>query len=110
MRIRRVVDLSLPLDAGTQVYPGDPVVSFRQAATIEREGFNLLSIHLGSQSGTNCDAPDHFRQDAAPIDEVDLHLFVGPGVLIDVRGKAPRTAISTAEVAPYLDAVTAGTI
>jgi kynurenine formamidase len=110
MRIRRVVDLSLPLDAGTQVYPGDPVVSFRQAATIENEGFNLLSIHLGSQSGTNCDAPYHFRQDAAPIDEVDLDLFVGPGVVIDVRGRPPRTAISTVEVAPYLDAVTAGTI
>jgi kynurenine formamidase len=110
MRVRRVIDLSLPIDAGTQVYPGDPPVRFRQAATIGREGFNLLGIELGSQSGTNCDAPYHFREEGARIDQVGLDLFVGPGVVVDVRGKAPRSAISAADVAPWLDALGAGTI
>jgi kynurenine formamidase len=110
MRIRRVVDLSLPIDQSTQVYPGDPLVRFRQAATIERDGFNLLAIEMGSQSGTNCDAPYHFRADGARIDEVGLDLFVGPGVVLDVRGKPPRTAICAQDVAPWLDAVSAGTI
>jgi kynurenine formamidase len=110
MRVRRVVDLSLPIDAGTQVYPGDPAVRFREAATIARDGFNLLGIEMGSQSGTNCDAPYHFRDDGARIDEVGLDLFVGPGVVVDVRGKPARTAISAAEVMPWLDAVGPGTI
>jgi kynurenine formamidase len=110
MRIRRVVDLSLPIDAGTQVYPGDPPVRFRAAATIERDGFNLLGIEMGSQSGTNCDAPYHFRSSGARIDEVALNLFVGPGLIIDVRGKPARTAITEADVAPHLDAVAPGTI
>ena len=110
MRVRRVVDLSLPIDAGTQVYPGDPPVRFRQAATIERDGFNLLGIEMGSQSGTNCDAPYHFRADGAGIDEVGLDLFLGPGNVIDVRGRAPRTSISAQDVAPSLDSISAGTI
>jgi len=110
MRVRRMVDLSLPIDASTQVYPGDPPVRFRQAATIEREGFNLLGVEMSSQSGTNCDAPYHFREGGARIDEVGLDLFVGAGMVIDVRGKRPRTAISVQDVAPCLDAVTAGMI
>lgn len=110
LRPRRIVDLSLALDEQTQVYPGDPLVRFESAATIAEHGFNLLALHLGSQSGTNCDAPYHFRDDGAPIDAVDLALFAGPGVLVDVRGKPPRTAIGLNDVEPYLQRVSPGMI
>jgi kynurenine formamidase len=110
MRVRRVVDLSLAIDEHTQVYPGDPHVRFAQAATIEQDGFNLLSVEMGSQTGTNCDAPYHFVADGARIDELDLSLFAGPGVIIDVRGKRPRTAITAEEVRPYVDQVGPGTV
>ena len=109
-RIRRVVDLSLAIDSQTQVYPGDPQVRFRQAATIAREGFNLLGVEMGSQTGTNCDAPYHFLQRGARIDEVALELFAGPGVIVDVRFKSPREAITEADVSSYLDQVGPGTI
>jgi kynurenine formamidase len=110
MRVRRVIDLSLAIDAGTQLYPGDPAVSLVPHSTIAEHGFNLLSVHLGSQSGTNVDAPYHFRADGARIDEVDLRLFTGTGVIIDVRGRAPRTPIGAGDVTPYLNAITPGTI
>jgi kynurenine formamidase len=110
MRVRRVVDLSLAIDAATQVYPGDPQVQFAPAATIQADGFNLLNVQMGSQSGTNCDAPYHFLDRGARIDELDLALFTGPGVLIDVRGKPARAAIDAEDVAPYLDRVGPGTI
>jgi kynurenine formamidase len=48
--------------------------------------------------------------DGARIDEMDLRLFAGPGVIIDVRSKPARAAISAQDVAPYLDAVGPGTI
>jgi kynurenine formamidase len=110
LRIRGVVDLSLPIDAGTQVYPGDPQVRFRVASTIEEHGFNLLHVEMGSQSGTNCDAPYHFLDSGARIDEVPLTLFAGPGIVVDVRGKPARAAITESDVAPYLDSVAPGTI
>jgi kynurenine formamidase len=110
MQIRRVVDLSLAIDADTQVYPGDPQVRFTQAATIDGDGFNLLRVEMGSQTGTNCDAPYHFIEQGARIDEVDLRLFAGPGVIIDVRGKAPRSPIDAADVEPCLDNVGPTTI
>jgi anti-anti-sigma factor len=110
MHIRRVVDLSLAIDADTQVYPGDPHVRFAPAATIDKDGFNLLSVEMGSQSGTNCDAPYHFLDGGARIDELDLSLFAGRGVIIDVRGKLPRSSIQAADIQPYLDNVGPGTI
>ncbi|MDX6216402.1 MAG: hypothetical protein QOG99_1986, partial [Frankiales bacterium] len=90
----RVIDLSVPLDAATQTYPGDPAVRLTQHATIERDGFNLMAVAMGSQSGTNVDAPFHFDATGARIDEVPLELFVGTGVLIDARGKGPREQIT----------------
>jgi kynurenine formamidase len=110
MHVRRVVDLSVPLDDRTPVYPGDPPVRLAPAATIAHDGYNLLAVHMGSQSGTHCDAPRHFRADGAPIDELDLRLFTGPGVLVDVRGRPDRYAIGVPDLAPYLDRVGPGTI
>lgn len=110
MRVRRVLDLSVPVDAGTVVYPGDPVPRFEVHSTITAHGFNLLSIHLGSQSGTHVDAPYHFEEDGLRIDEVPVDRFVGPGVVVDATGLAPRTEITWEHVAPVADRIEPGVI
>ncbi|MFC4065815.1 cyclase family protein [Actinoplanes subglobosus] len=94
MRVRRIVDLSVPVGPGTQVYPGDPEPRLNAHATIARDGFNLLHVDMGSQTGTHVDAPYHFRDDAPRLHELDLSRFIGPGVVLDVRGLAPRTPIT----------------
>jgi kynurenine formamidase len=94
MRVRRIVDLSVPVGPGTQVYPGDPEPRLKVHATVPKDGFNLLHVEMGSQTGTHVDAPYHFRDDAPRLHELDLTLFTGPGVVIDVRGLARRTPIT----------------
>lgn len=98
--VRRVVDLSHPLDAGTQVYPGDPEVAVEPATTIAVEGFNVLHVRMGSQSGTHLDAPYHFVEDGARVDDLDLALLCAPAVVADVTGRAPRTALGWRDLAP----------
>lgn len=110
MRIERVVDLSVPLTAETQVYPGDPVVSFAPHSTIAADGFNLLSVTMGSQSGTHVDAPYHFDDATPRIDELPLERFVGEGVIVDARGAGDRGRITTAHLAPALDRLRPGVI
>ena len=110
MHVRRVVDLSVPLDDATPIYPGDPPVRLEPAATLARDGYNLLAVQMGSQSGTHCDAPYHFAPDGLRVDELDLRLFFGPAVLVDVRGRADRSALGVADVEPYLARVGPGTI
>ena len=107
--MRRVVDLSVPLDAATQVWPGDPPVRTEPVATVARDGYHLLAVHLGSQSGTHCDAPYHFLDGGARIDELDLRLFAGPGVLVDLRGRPDRHRIGVADLGS-LERVGPGTV
>jgi kynurenine formamidase len=56
------------------------------------------------------DSPYHFREDGPRLDGCDLGLFVGPGVVIDVRGKGARERIMPEDLAPYEQSLGEGTI
>jgi kynurenine formamidase len=106
----RIVDLSRRVDENTQVYPGDPEVRFEPATTIAADGVNVLSVHIGSHSGTHVDAPYHFVEDGERIDEMDPRLFFGPAVIMDVRGKGPRERITVEDLRPYEGRLSEGVI
>ena len=110
MEIVRVVDLSRIIDSETQVYPGDPVPHIEQHSTIARDGFNLMSVSMGSQSGTHVDAPFHFDESTLTIDEVPLERFVGRGTIVDCRGVGAREAVTYESVASQIDDVAPGDI
>ena len=99
--VQQIVDLSVVLDDTTQVYPGDPQPRFSVATRIASEGFNLLRVEIGSQSGTHVDSPYHFRDDGIRLEDCDIGLFVGPGVVIDAQGRGPREHITLADIEPY---------
>lgn len=106
----RLVDLSHPVDDGTPVHPGDPVVRLRPAATLARDGCNVLHVSLGSHSGTHVDAPFHVVADGARIDEVPLELCHGPAVVVDVRDAGERGRIEWPALAPCAPAFGPGRI
>jgi kynurenine formamidase len=106
----RIIDLTHPLDATVQTFPGDPDFAVEPAATIERDGYNVLHVRMGSQTGTHVDAPYHFLTGGARIDEMDLALFYGPAVVADVRGLPPRARITWAHLQPVADRLGAGTV
>jgi len=106
--VRGIVDLSHPLRDDTPVYPGDPVARFEPATTIAEHGYNVLHVRMGSQTGTHVDAPFHFLEDGARIDELPVALFLAPAVLADVRGKRPHEPITWADLAPVADRLGAG--
>jgi kynurenine formamidase len=110
LRVGRIVDLSRRVDEDTQVYPGDPHPRLEPATTLEVEGVNVLSVHLGSHSGTHVDAPYHFIEDGERIDAMDVRLFVGPAVIMDVRNKGPRERITVEDLSPYEGRLSEGVI
>lgn len=110
MKIVRVVDLSHPVTPETQVYPGDPVPHLEQHSTISQDGFNLMSISMGSQSGTHVDAPYHFDNSTKRIDELPLDLFVGRGVVLDCGQLWARQVITAELLGSQLDQLVAGDI
>lgn len=103
MRITRLVDLSVPVGPGTVVYPGDPRPELSTHSTIANDGFNLLDVHIGSQTGTHVDAPYHFENDAPRIDQVPLERFLGPAVVVDATAAGQRGRITWEYVEPVAD-------
>jgi kynurenine formamidase len=100
-KIRKIVDLSHALTADTPVYPGDPLPNFSVATTIEKDGYNLFNVFMGSQSGSHVDAPYHFSNQGATVDQMDLGYFMGNGLIIDVTFKKSKEEISLEEIKKY---------
>jgi kynurenine formamidase len=110
MRIERIVDLSIVIDEDTPVFPGDPRPSLRRATRIETEGFNVLSVSLGSHTGTHVDAPSHVVASGAVLDELDLARFAGPGIVADVTAASAGTGITWDDLAPVADRLRPGVV
>ena len=71
-------------------------------------GWAAETITLGTHSGTHMDAPYHYHPTMAgeksrTIDEMPLEWAYGPGVVLDMRDKAPGTVITTEDVQTALE-------
>lgn len=110
MDVVTVVDLSVPLGAGTAVYPGDPATRLRRHATVAVDGYELLEVRLGSQTGTHVDAPSHVLASGTTVDQVDLRRFAGPAVVVDVTSLPERGRITTEALAPVLHLLRPGVV
>jgi kynurenine formamidase len=110
MKIVRVVDLSHSINAQTQVYPGDPEPKLEVHSTIAQDGFNLLSLQMGSQTGTHVDAPYHFDEGTEKIDELPLERFIGRGVILKATGLPARTEISWEHIKHDSENIRAGDV
>ncbi len=98
MNIIQTADLSHPLHTDMPVYPGDPTVTISEAATIERDGFNVLHVHMGSQSGTHMDAPLHFLEGGTTIDAISPNTFVGRASIARVTGLGDSAVIGPSDI------------
>ena len=89
----KIVDLSHEVRTGMQVYPGDPEVVIEPALNVDEHGVNVLSLHLGSQSGTHLDSPFHVLNELETLDKLDLSRFIGRACVVNATGLAPRSEI-----------------
>ncbi|KAJ7807822.1 putative cyclase [Mycena olivaceomarginata] len=106
----QVVDLSHSLKPGMQIYPGDPVFSCSCVTTVEKDGYAVRSLSMGSHTGTHVDAPSHFFADGKSIEQIPLSTFIGPALQIGLTHKSPREAITWDDLAPYKSQMAAGVI
>jgi arylformamidase len=100
--VRTVVDLSHLVTAGMPVYPGTAPPTFREATTVERDGFAEKEISLYSHTGTHVDAPAHMLVGAPTLDRFDAGYFVGRAYVVDVAG---RQSVERSVVEPHEAAI-----
>jgi arylformamidase len=84
--VRRIFDLSMPVETGGVVYPGNPPIDIALQQSIALgAGANVSAVQFGSHTGTHVDAPRHFFDDGAGVDAISLDVLMGPALLIAVE-------------------------
>lgn len=79
----RIIDISLPLNNNTPVYPGNVSLSVSIHHAMPEHATQLSSITFGSHTGTHVDAPSHAIEGALTLDKIPLKNFVGPCRVLD---------------------------
>lgn len=105
-----VIDLSHPVQTGMQVFPGDPQVAIRTAATVAADGFQVAELRMGSHTGTHLDAPLHTVAGGAAVDALPLDALMGPARMVHVSDPAPQALVGWEDVSAQLEDLSPGTI
>jgi arylformamidase len=97
----RLVDVSVPLQAGLATYPGNPEFELQPVKRIATGGSaNVSRLIMGTHTGTHVDAPRHFFDNAAAIDALPLDLLIGRARVVDVpfRGGITEAHLADADL------------
>lgn len=94
----RVFDVTVPIQEGMTVWPGDTPVGFEASARIAAgTAANISSVTLSSHCGTHVDAPWHFEDDGPKLDEIPAERWVGPAMVVTVPAGEARITAATLE-------------
>ena len=85
----RIIDLSLPLETGMPVYPGDPEARIELIQTVAANGWNMRRIEINSHDGTHVNVPYHSLDAGKKLDDYALSDFCGPAVIYDAAQGIP---------------------
>lgn len=83
----KIIDLSITLETGMKVFPGDPEVKIEVAHTYEKNGWELRNLKLGSHTGTHVDAFSHMHQGMDSLDEISVESFFGEAQVVECSSK-----------------------
>jgi arylformamidase len=93
----RLIDLTMPFSERTIPVPGHPCPRLEPLTTLEEDGVRNTLMTISVHTGTHIDAPSHFIEDGATIDEVPIERFRRPGTCLDLRPLAQPGAPITLE-------------
>lgn len=87
-------DLTHSIEAGMQVYPGDPPVELTPHATHADDGYRLTHLSMGTHTGTHVDAPSHTEPQGASLGAFPVGRFQVDAVRVDCRDLDEYAAIT----------------
>jgi arylformamidase len=83
----KIFDVSVPIRTGMVTYPGDPQVRLERVDSIaDGAPANVSKLDFGVHSGTHVDAPVHFIDGAAGVEQLPLDVLLGPCLVVAVEG------------------------
>jgi len=81
----RIYDISLTIEPGMPVFPGDPGVEVEKVHDLAAGApYNLSLLRMGTHTATHVDAPLHFIPGAAGVDRLPPEVLVGPARVVQL--------------------------
>lgn len=88
-----VYDITMTLWPGMPTYPGEPGPEIDYLKRIgDNSSANVSQVSLGSHCGTHIDAPHHFIDGRATVEELPLEALIGPAFVVEHTGDGHITA------------------
>jgi arylformamidase len=104
----RLYDITVPVENGMPVWPGDPAVRLDRVASIAQGAHaNVSSLACGVHVGTHVDAPVHFLDGAPSVEAMPLDALIGRAFVADLR-RATRIdaeALDKARIPPRVQRI-----
>lgn len=94
----KLIDLSVPINEKTPVYPGDPKTKIEPGGIFGKDGYEDHYVCVGTHVGTHVDAPSHMVVRGATLDEIPLEKFSGRGVYIKAGRELNLEAVKEIEI------------
>jgi kynurenine formamidase len=80
--MKKVIDLTMPIFSGMEVYPGDPEVYIKPLFSYDNEGYVISQMNLGNHTGTHLDVPSHMIKDGKTLSDYPLDYFFGKAIIV----------------------------
>lgn len=82
----KIYDVSVPLQTGMPVWPGDDEPKFEQYTFVDKgDVVNSTGIKSSAHIGTHVDAPRHLFNEGRTIDKIPLDILTGPASVYDLQ-------------------------
>jgi arylformamidase len=94
----KAIDVTVQVRPGMIVYEGDPDISLERASSIADGAIcNVSRLDAGVHTGTHIDAPVHFIEGAAGIEDTPLDALMGSVYVVDATEVATDISKETLE-------------
>jgi arylformamidase len=82
----RFFDITVPIENGMPVWPGDPAVRLERVASIAQgANANVSTLACGVHVATHVDAPLHFVDGASAVEAMPIQSLIGRAFVADLR-------------------------
>lgn len=80
----KIYDISVPIHPQLPVWPGDPQVVLERYRRLSKgDSSNDSRLACSVHCGTHVDAPAHFIENGATVEQLPLDILVGPATVIE---------------------------
>ncbi len=98
MQYSKIIDISIPINKETVVYPGNPTIEIEEFKS-SASGSTISKIIFGSHTSTHVDAQKHVIESGLPLDSIALETFIGPCRVVDCTADIGSVSLHTIEKA-----------